>query len=302
MGGTSKTSQTQSSTSQTLPYGVATPGLTGSIEGLNGLLSSAGLNANQSDALNQIIANANNGQSNNYAGLLNNSATSLLNGGGAQANDQSIRNNLSSYQGLLTPYANGSMIGQNSGLKPYLDTLSSDITNQVNGQFAAAGRDFSGANQGALGRGLTQGLAPVIASQYNTDVGNQLNAANALYGAGNTTYGLLNGTQAAANQNQLAGAGQASTALQATNYAPNSILNAEQQRFNIPASNYTTLLGALSPVAQAFGTNNASAQSQGTQQMSGAQQFALIANGLGTLLGAVNPLKSGTPSFGGLPS
>src|SRR6185312_8181204 len=100
----------------------------------------------------------------------------LLNGGGATANDNNISGNLSTYQGLLTPYANGSMIGNNPALKAQLDSLTQDITNQVNGQFAAAGRDMSGANTQTLGRGIAQGVAPVLAAQYNTDVDRALGA------------------------------------------------------------------------------------------------------------------------------
>jgi hypothetical protein len=56
------------------------------------------------------------------------------------------------------------------GFSDAINTMTSDITNQVNGSFAGAGRDFSGANQMALGRGLTSGLAPTIAAQYNQNV------------------------------------------------------------------------------------------------------------------------------------
>lgn len=295
MGGTS-TSQ-QKSTSQTTPYAAAQPGMDAAAAGLTGLIPSAAINPTQTGAINTLTANANNGQSANYAGLLDKSATSLLGGGGAQNNDQGIHDAFASYRKLLDPYASGGMIGANSALQPYLGTLTSDITNNVNGQFAAAGRDMSPGNSQALGRGIAQGLSPVIAGQFNTDTDRALGAAGSIYGAGNTTYGMLNGTNAQANQNQQAGAGQASTALQATNYAPNSILDAEGKRFNIPAQNYTTLLGALSPVAQAFGQTNGT--QEGSQTMSPVQQAAMLMQGFGSMLGLKNPAAS---KFGGLPA
>src|SRR5712664_4048571 len=263
MGGTSKSEQKQ--TSQATPYDQARPGLDGALSGMTGLLSSAGLNSAQSGAINQLTQN---GQAGNpYTGAIGSSAQGLLNGGGANDNNSAISQNLTNYRGMLSPIANGSMVGKNPALQSQLNGIQNDVTNGVNSQFAAAGRDGSPANQMALGRGIAQAEAPVLASQYNQDIGNQMNAANALYGAGNNTYGMLNHNQQAANQNQLAGSGQASTALQAQNYGPNAVLNAQQQAFNIPAQNYQTLLGSISPIAQAFGTNTGT--SNGSQTMSG---------------------------------
>jgi hypothetical protein len=80
--------------------------------------------------------------------------------------------------------------------------MTSDITNQTKGVYAAAGRDPSGAGSfsQSLGRGLTQGLAPVLQSQYNTNVGNMMNANNTLYNAGNSTVGALDSNTMAALQ------------------------------------------------------------------------------------------------------
>jgi hypothetical protein len=278
MGGTSTTTQQQNSS--TAPWAPASGALTGILGSLGSLAPGAGsLSGAQSNALNTIEANAAAG--NPYAAPTANLATRLLNGGGAQNNDAAISGNLANYQGLLTPFAAGSMVGMNPALQSQLDTLRSDVTNQVNSQFAAAGRDGSPGNLQALGRGIAQAEAPVIASQYNTDIGNQLNAAQNLYGAGNTSYGLLNQNQAAANANAQAGVGVGTQALDAQNYGANAILAAEAQRQGIPVSQLTTLLGAISPVAQAFGTQ--SGTTNGTGTMSGAQQFGTIASGLGSL-------------------
>jgi hypothetical protein len=135
IGGTSTTTQQQ--TSQTSPHAGAAPALNGILGGFNSLAPGAGsLTGAQTGALNSIEANANAG--NPYAAPTARVATGLLNGGGAQNNDAAIEANLSSYQGLLSPYANGSMIGQNKALRDQLGTIGSDVTNQVNSQFAAA--------------------------------------------------------------------------------------------------------------------------------------------------------------------
>ena len=58
-----------------------------------------------------------------------------------------------------------------------------------------------------------------------------------------TTYGLLNGTNATANENFTNGVGTAGKALDASNFGANAALQAEAQKFGIPASQYATLLG-----------------------------------------------------------
>lgn len=294
MGGTS--TQTQKQTSSTDPYGPASGALTGILGGINSLVPGASsLTGAQSGALNSIESNAANG--NPYAAPIGGVARGLLNGGGAQNNDAAISGNLSNYQGMLTPFANGSMVGKNPALQSQLDTIGNDVTNQVNSQFAAAGRDGSGANQMALGRGIAQGEAPVIANQYNQDIGNQLGAAGSLYGAGNTTYGMLNQNQGVSNQNQQAGVGVGSQALDANNWGANQTLAAEAQRMGIPIQQLTTLLGSVSPVAQAFGTQNGTAT--GSNTMSGAQQFGLLAQGVGNLMPkAPMSFSFGSPGFG----
>lgn len=83
------------------------------------------------------------------------------------------------------------------GFGSAIDTMSNDITNRVKGVYAGSGRDPSGAGSFAqsLGRGLEQGIAPVIASQYNANKGNQMNAASTLYNASGTTAGNITGQQ-----------------------------------------------------------------------------------------------------------
>jgi hypothetical protein len=279
MGGTSKTSQT--STSSLAPYDPANSSLQGLLGGINNLVPQAGtVSTGQQGAINQVISNANGTP--NYSAPINAGVSGLLNGGGAQANDSAIKSNLSTLQnGILGQTASGANIGNNPALKAQIDQITTDATNSTNGAWAAAGRDGSPGNSQALGRGIASGVAPVLAAQYNTDVNNALGAATSLYGAGNTTYGLLNGNQNQANTNFTNGVGAVSAGLNAENAAPTAAINAMAQQFNIPASQLQTLLGMVSPVAAQFGTQNG--KSTGESQMSGAQQFATIAQGIGSL-------------------
>lgn len=279
MGGTSTSKQTQSST--LAPYDPASGSLQGILGSISNLVPQAGtLSTGQQGAINQVISNSN-GQP-NYNPAINSGTMGLLNGGGAQANDSAIKSNLSTLQnGILGQTASGANIGNNPALQAQINQITTDATNQTNGAWAAAGRDGSPGNAQALGRGIASGVAPVLAQQYNTDVNNALGAASSLYGAGNTTYGLLNGNQTQANQNFTNGIGAVSGGLNAENAAPTAAINAMAQQFNIPASQLQTLLGMVSPVAAQFGTQNG--QSTGENTMSGAQQFATIAQGIGSL-------------------
>jgi hypothetical protein len=278
MGGTSTTSQTQSSTTQ--PWAAAQPDLSGILNQLSPLIQNSGLNPAESGAINQLSSNA--AQGNPYTGSINSYVQNLLGGGGATDQAANLQGGLSTLQSQLTPYANGSMIGNNPALQAQLAQIQADVGNSINGQFAAAGRDLSGANQMAYGRGVAAAEAPVIAGQYNQDVANQLNAANSLYGARNSTSGLLSGLGQQGLANQQQGVTSSQDALAARNYAPQQQLALAQLAQSIPAQNLALLAQIGVPIA-GLGSQS-TGQSQGTQEMSGAQQFGAIAGGIGSLL------------------
>jgi hypothetical protein len=290
MGGQSSSTQTQQS--QTAPWEAAQPMLQSILGKLNPLLQNSGLNSTETGAINQLSQNASRG--NPYASQIGCFVSSLLNGGGAAAQAPALQSGLSTLQNQLSPYATGSMIGSNPALQAQLDQIATDTTNQVNSQFAAAGRDGSGMNQQALARGIAQGEAPVIAGQYNQDVANQLSAATALYGAQNSTSGLLAGQAQQGLANQLQGVTSSQDALSAQNYAPQQQLALAQLTQSIPAQNLALLAQIGVPIA-GLGSQS-SGSTQGTQQMSGAQQFADIAGGIGNLLGGGGNLLKYWPS------
>jgi hypothetical protein len=82
------------------------------------------------------------------------------------------------------------------GFSDALRTMNSDIGNQVNGSFAAAGRDLSPANSTYLARGLSQGEGGLLANQFNQNVAAQQGAAGTLFNAaGSTANNLANSIQ-----------------------------------------------------------------------------------------------------------
>lgn len=105
----------------------------------------------------------------------------------------------------LSPMASGANLNpyQTPGFSDALDAMTQNITNQVKSQYAGSGRDPSGAGSfaGSLGRGLMQGEAPVIASQYNQNVGNMLTANQTLQNAGINTVGAMGNLTSTALQN-----------------------------------------------------------------------------------------------------
>jgi len=275
MGGTSKQETTQQS--QTAPWAEAQPALQGILSQLQGNLSNTGVTGAENAAITGATNNAYN-WTNQFAPQINSYATSLLQGGGANDQAGNVNQNYQDYvkntQGLArntnyNPY-------ETAGFKDAIDTAISDIKNSTNGQFAAAGRDFSGANSQALGRGILQGIAPTIAAQFNANRDAQQGAAGNLYNAGNTNAGILTGLQQQYLANQGQGVNAAGQAMDANNAGYNATMQAEAQKRNIPvqalgllaqigvpiaglgsqSSGTATTTKTASPIEQAMGIGN----------------------------------------------
>ena len=286
MGGTSKTSQTQNST--TNPWEPAQPALTGILSQLQSNLGNTGVTSAESGALSTL---QNNGAAatSNYAAPIADFAKNLLGGGGAMDQAGAVSQNYQRYVDQTNPLASNTNYNpyDTPGLKDYLSTLTGDITQGVNGQFAAAGRDFSGANSQALGRGLTQGLAPVLMGQYNQNIQNQQGAASNLYNAGNTNSGILAGLNQQKLSNQGQGVTAANAATDAANAGANATLQAEAARRGIPVQ----ALGLLAQIGIPIGAlgGQSTGTSTGEKQDSGATQFGQIAGGVGGLFKSFFP-------------
>lgn len=235
--------------SSTSPGALGMPTVNGILGQLNPLIANSGLNPAQSGAINTLTQNAANG--NPYAAPIATNATNLLNGGGAQNQNGAINSAYQNYYNQTNPMASNMNYDptQSPGMQQVLQTIQGDTTNAVNGQFAAAGRDMSGMNQQTLARGLAQGEAAPLLAQYNQNVSNQQNAAGNLYNAGNTTSGLLNGTQAAANANTQTGTQAASDAITAQNQPAMATLAAQGLAQSIPAQNLGLLAQIGIPIA-----------------------------------------------------
>src|SRR5436305_11425263 len=180
MGGTTQTQEKQTS-QQTQPWAPAQPVLTGILGNLGGI--NPQLTSTQSNAIQGLENNS--GFLTQFGPQVSGITNNLLGGGGAVNQAGAISNNLNQYQSWATPYLNGSYLNPFNapGFSDAYNTLKNDIRDQVNGQFAAAGRDLSGDNTQALARGETQGLGALINSEGNQLTQNQIGVANSLYNA-----------------------------------------------------------------------------------------------------------------------
>jgi hypothetical protein len=282
MGG--QTRQETQQVQQSQPWAPASGALQGILANLNTV--SPQLTGVENGALSQLSALGAAG--NQFAPQIGGVANTLLQGGGPDrtglVNDAYAR-----YQAQLNPYLQTSYLDPRNtpGFGDALAALNADISNQINSQFAGAGRDLSGLNTQTLARGLSQGEGQLIANQYNQNAANQLGAMSNLYQAGGQTAGLLSQFDQARLANMQAGIGAADAANSAQQYGPVLELQAEAQRRGIPLQTLAAEMGIVLPTAQAFQTQTGQSTTMNSVPMS--QQLiggALGGVGLLSALGA----------------
>lgn len=260
---TTTQNQTQNGTSTTNPWSDATPLLQSLIGKYSGL--STDPTAAQTDAAGNLVSAA--GAVPSFAPQAAGAVNSTFGNAGM------LSGNLDTLKANLGATASGANLDPYStpGFGDAINTAMSDITKQVKGTYAASGRDPAGAGSfaGSLGRGLTQGIAPIVQQQANTNTANMLNANNTLFGAGVNTAGALNSNTAAG----LAGAAALPGVAMAPAAAQAGAANAQQQ---LP---YQNLLAQLQAAGMLGG-------------MGGQSTTAGTSSGVGTQTPANNPLMN----------
>lgn len=285
MGGST---QTQASQSTSRPYGPSAPVLQGILRQLGVGLNNTDLTRVEDRSLDRLSKNAN--QGNPYTGQISALANDLFGGGPDRTGV--VNDAYGAYQRSLDPFASGAYTdpSTNPGLQGMLNRISGDVSGRVNSMFAGAGRDLSGANLGALSRGIAEGTAPVIMGQYNTERDRQLGAINSLFGGGLNTAGALSGLDQTRLGNRMAGVDVSKAAMDAKNYGPMLNLQIEAQRRGIPMQNLGLIANMATPLAGVGGTTNS--YTTGQTQTPLLQQ--LIGGGIGGLgllggMGAFGP-------------
>lgn len=280
MPGGSTTDQSQQQQSTTAPWAPTQAALGGLLSTING--TSTAPNAAQTSGVQQLINNA--GTAPSFGAPATSDVNTLLAGGGG--NYGGILNNAyGTLQTQLNPYASGANIGSNDALQPELKTIGNDVQNNVQSQFAAAGRSFSPDEAQAIARGTAQGEAPVEAAQFNQDQANQINAAGMLNSAaGNTATGLntLNQTNLG---NTVTGLSAAQAIPGILNQNANSLIAAGGAQQALPLAGVGNLESLLLPIA------GLGAQTQGNSTGQTVQQTSPVSNILGGVLGAATLLS-----------
>ena len=230
--------------------------------------------------------------------LLSPQVTSLING-----NYGTVPGALSTSNNTLTSLIPG-LSNLNPSANPtennLINTITQDAQNSVGSQFAGAGRALSPGEAQAETRGITQGLAPTLFNQYNSNISNLLGTIQQYMGqnvtGNNTTLGNLN-----------AGVGNASNIPTLNNLSPLSALAASNLGFTLPLSQQGEVLNQLLPIAGLGGQTQASGSSNTSQTASplaaltsAGGLFSSPAGGtsgaagmLGTAQGGINSLASG---------
>lgn len=280
--GSSNTTSNTSQSSTTAPGSMTSGTVQGIIDQLNPLIANSGLTSDEQSAINQLKANATNGQAAGYATQEGTNATNLLAGGGATSQNGALSSNLATLNSTLSPYTNANYSTVNSPeVQRALQAANAGITNQVNSQFAAAGRSGSTANTGNLAYNEEQADAPILLNQANTDTANRMAAANTLYGAGNTTSNAITTNNQTALGNEQAGVGAATSALSAANQPAQATITADELGKSIPATD----LGMLSQIGIPLAGLNTTTNSNGTTNSSTSPSLLQDITGIGGMMG-----------------
>ncbi len=256
--------------SQSSPYGPAQPGIQSIINEVMaagqapGQPLSAGGALPQQDKQNYDQAMSNIGMLPNFGPAAAQTASNILQTGGDPL-------------GILRRESGQIGYGADSpGMRDVLKTIQGDVSNQINGQFAGAGRSLSGLNQQTLARGLSQGEAVPLLNQYNQNIANQMGIQGAAMG--NIGQGM-NYAQMAPGLAQQGPMAQESL-LQQKNLQPLNYLSAYENMLNPMAGLGGTVQGNQQTSQAGTGTATNSILSQ-------LGQGAGLINPFGGLLGTL---------------
>lgn len=205
-----------------------------------------------------------------------------------------LQNAYGTLQNNLNPTASGANLNPYStpGFSDALNTATSDITNATKGVYAGSGRDPSGAGSFAqsLGRGLTQGIAPTIASQYGQNYQNMIAANNSLFGGAGTTASGINNL----NQTQL---GNQTAGIQAASSIPGLFSSPALAQLGVANTTYgqpfQNLASLLQPSTALAGLGSQSSGSGTSTQTSSPSLLSNIQQGMsagGTALSGLGSL------------
>jgi hypothetical protein len=266
MGGKSSSENRTRTSTRNDPYATAIPGLSQIGHFSNREFDNVDATGVENNAFAGLLNNAQEG--NQFSGRIGLLADDLLAGGTDRTG--MVSSNLDEYRTALQPYATGGTNPwENADFSRMVDNVSGDAMDKVKAQYAAAGYNPSATSFGRhVGEGVTNAVTP-LAYQATQDLHNRKLAANeALYGAGNTTAGLLSGMDQQSLGNRQAGVDVASRSLAANDAPYARMLEIEAQRRGLPIQNVAQLANLILPLAQVGGTSYSDQHSQSSKTAS----------------------------------
>lgn len=223
-------------------------------------------NANEMAAIDELRANAAAG--NPWADEIGGLADSLF---ATESYAPQLQQGYSDLERRLSGTADGTNLDleNNPYIRDMLNNVTNNAVNRVNSQFAAAGRDFSGYNQQALGRGITEAQLPVLAQLYQHEQGRSDAAARDLYAAkGETARGSAQLDQLRDSLRAM-GIDVGNAALDAQNWGANQMIAIEDKLKNLPYDELDRIAALLYPAAGLGGTVNTTGTSNTEQDSTG---------------------------------
>lgn len=307
MNGGQTTQQTQAQNSQTAPWAPAQPML----NSILGQIGNApiGATSGQTAATNQLATAA--GSVPSFAAPATNAVSGMFNTS-TTPQQNTLTDAYGKVSGALSPMLDPGYTNPytNPALRSAMGTMNSDISNQIGGEFAAAGRPV-GTNADsaqALARGLSQGEGGLLANEFNTLTSQQQGAAGQLTGAAGSTAGGVTAQQQVPLQNELTGISAAGAIPGLVTQPGQSAVAGANLQAGLPTTNLSQLLSLTAPIAGLGGQSTGSGTQTTTQQspwwttalgagMMGASLFAPSDERIKENIAPVGMLYDETPVF-----
>lgn len=257
--GSSKTKQTQQSQSD--PWDVTIPYIT---EFLGKVPGAQGPTADQKGAIDDLKSQVSAGNPN--AGQIMDLAGDQF---GTESQSGTVKQGYDDLTRRMSGTADGANLdlANNTYLQNLLTQVGDDAAMRTNAQFAAAGRDLSGANQMAVGKGVTQAQLPLLLEQFNREQQRTDAAGRTLFDAAGSTAGQAQNLDAAALATRAGGIDTTKAGLEAQAYGPNQILNLDEQLKGMTYDELDRIAALLFPAAklgeQSSGTGTSKNKSMG---------------------------------------
>ncbi len=266
-----KSDTTVNQQSKTEPWAPTQPALQEMINKLQPQIANTGLTGTESTALDKLGTAA--AVPSQYTGDMQGLLANLFKGGGIGETSGMVKDAYGTLQKNMNPTASGDFLDptQNKYLQSIVGRTTDDIRNNVAGQFAGAGRSFSGAHLGALGTGIGKATQDLYYNDYNAERARQADANKTLFTGATTASGALESMAGGKLGAQMQAPGLLGQVDKLGTDPYMKQLEVEAMRRGIPLQNMGMLASLLLPIAslgkQQTGTSTSSTETDPWQNI-----------------------------------